>query len=256
MEIKEGRDFSREYATDSSDAFMINVEAVREMGIKHPIGKWVSAWQEKGHIIAILKDYHTQSLREPIKPIIMDVKEFEYFGVMLVKIIPGKTTEALESLSKVYKEINPRFAFAYQFIDQEYAKLYSSEMLISKLAILFAALAIGISCMGLLGLVMFSAEQRVKEISVRKILGASLSQIMALFSKDFLQLIGIAFLIASPLAWYAMYRWLNGFAYKNNMVWWIFFIAGGFAVLIALLTIGYQSLKAARANPVTSLRSE
>src|SRR5450432_820395 len=211
MEIKEGRDFSRAYATDSADAFMVNEEAVKEMGMKNPIGKWVSAWKKKGHIIAILKDYHTQSLRETIKPIVMDVKEYEYFGVIIVKTVPGKTTEALESLSKIYKEINPRFAFAYQFVDLEYAKLYSSEMLISKLTILFAVLAIGISCMGLFGLVMFSAEQRMKEISVRKVLGASLGQIMSLFSKDFLQLIFIAFLVASPLAWYAMYSWLNSF---------------------------------------------
>lgn len=256
MEIKEGRDFSRAHATDSADAFMVNEEAVREMGMKNPIGKWISAWKKKGHIIAILKDYHTQSLRETIKPIVMDVKEYEYFGVIIVKTVPGKTTEALESLSKIYKEINPRFAFAYQFVDLEYAKLYSSEMLISKLTILFAVLAIGISCMGLFGLVMFSAEQRMKEISVRKVLGASLGQIMSLFSKDFLQLIFIAFLVASPLAWYAMYSWLNSFAYKIDISWWMFAVAGLFAVMIALLTISYQSLKSALANPVTSLRSE
>jgi putative ABC transport system permease protein len=256
MEIKDGRDFSRAHATDSADAFMVNEEAVREMGLKNPIGKWISAWNKKGHIIAVLKDYHTQSLREPIKPVVMDVKEYEYFGVIIVKTVSGKTTEALESLSKVYKEINPRFAFAYQFADLEYAKLYSSEMLISKLTILFAALAIGISCMGLLGLVMFSAEQRMKEISVRKVLGASLSQIMSLFSKDFLQLILIAFLVASPLAWYAMFSWLKGFAYKIDISWWMFAVAGLFAVMIALLTISYQSLKSALTNPVTSLRSE
>jgi putative ABC transport system permease protein len=254
--VAEGRGFNRAYATDSADAFMVNEEAVKEMGMKNPVGKWISAWNKKGHIIGVLKDFHTQSLHEPIRPVILDVKEYEYFGVIMVKTEPGRTKEALASLEKVYKNINPNFAFAYQFADEEYAKLYSSEQLISRLSILFSVLAILISCMGLLGLVMFSAEQRVKEISMRKVLGASFSQIITLFSTDFIKLIVIAFCIAGPLAWFAMNNWLQDFAYKIPLSWWIFVLAGVAAIFIALLTIGMQALKAARTNPVDNLRGD
>jgi len=256
LEIVEGRDFSRLNAMDSPDAFMVNEEAVRRMGMKHPLGKWVSAWKKKGHIIAVLKDFHTQSLHEPIMPIMMDVKEYEDFGVIIARTQPGKTKEALASLAKVYKEINPNYPFDYQFIDEEYKKLYAGEAIISKLSVLFSTLAILISCLGLLGLVMFAAEQRVKEIGIRKVLGASLSQIISLFSRDFLQLIGIAFLIAAPLAWYFMHHWLQDFAYKIPLSWWIFVLAGASSVIIALLTMSYQAFRSARANPVKALRSE
>lgn len=256
LKIAEGRDFSRLNATDSANAFMVNEEAVRQMGLKDPLGKWVSAWKKRGHIIAVLKDYHTQSLHEPIKPIMLDVKEYEDFGVIMVRTQPGKTKEALASLAKVYKDINPNYPFAFQFVDEEYKKLYNSELIISQLSVLFATLAILISCLGLLGLVMFASEQRVKEIGIRKVLGASLGQIVALFSKDFLQLILLAFLIATPLAWYFLHQWLQDFAYKIPLSWWIFALAGGISVLIALLTMSYQAVRSAMANPVKSLRAE
>jgi putative ABC transport system permease protein len=256
LKVKEGRGFDNSYPTDSTDAFMVNEEAVKEMGLKDPIGKWISAWNKKGHIIGVLKDFHTQSLHEPIKPIIFDIKENEYFGVIIARTKPGMTREAITSLAALYQEINPHFAFAYQFADEEYAKLYSSEILISKLSILFSVLAILISCMGLLGLVMFSAEQRIKEISMRKVLGASLTQIITLFSTDFIKLIVIAFLFAGPLSWYAMNSWLQDFAYKLPLSWWIFAVAGITALLIALLTISIQAIKAARTNPIVNLRSE
>lgn len=256
LKVAEGRGFDSGHPTDSSDAFMVNEEAVKEMGIKDPIGKWISAWNKKGHIIGVLKDFHTQSLHEPIKPIVFDIKEYEYFGVIIVRTKPGMTREALASLASLYQEINPNFAFAYQFADQEYAKLYNSEMLISKLSVLFSVLAIIISCMGLLGLVMYSAEQRMKEIGMRKVLGASMPQIITLFSTDFMKLILIAFVIAGPLAWFAMNSWLQDFAYKLPLSWWIFALSGLIAILIALFTISLQAFKAAKTNPVVSLRSE
>ncbi len=256
LKITEGRDFSKNISTDSTDAFLVNEEAVKEMGMKNPIGKWVSAWQKKGHIIGILKDYHTHSLREPIKPVILDVKEYEYFGVIIVRTIPGKTKEALASLAKVYKEINPNYPFTYQFVDEEYKNLYSNELIIAKLSILFASLAILISCLGLLGLVMFSAEQRTKEIGIRKVLGASMGSIVALFSRDFLKLICIAFLIAAPFAWWVMNHWLLDFAYKIDLSWWIFALAAAISILITLLTVSQQAIKVAIANPVKSLRAE
>ncbi|MFT3934365.1 MAG: ABC transporter permease [Chitinophagaceae bacterium] len=256
LQVVEGRCFSKEIGSDSTDAFMINEEAVRQIGIKNPIGKWISAWQKKGHIIGVLKDFHTQSLREAIKPVVIDVKEYEYFGVIIARTKPGETKQALASLASVYKDINPNYPFTYEFVDEEYKRLYSSELVVSKLAVLFATLAISISCMGLLGLVMFSAEQRVKEIGIRKVLGASMAEIVSLFSKEFLSLILIAFLIAAPLGWLGMHKWLQNFAYKIDISWWIFVLAGGVAILTALLTVCYQSYKAAVANPVKSLRTE
>ncbi|WP_183560843.1 ABC transporter permease [Mucilaginibacter sp. SP1R1] len=256
LKIAYGRDFSPANVTDSTDAFMVNEEAVRQMGLKNPIGQWVSAWKKRGHIIAVLKDYHTQSLHEPIKPVMIDVKEGENFGVILVRTEAGKTKQALESLAATYKDINPDYPFAYQFVDQEYKKLYNSELIITQLSIVFAVVAIIISCLGLLGLVMFSAEQRTKEFGVRKVLGASLPQLTRLFASDFLQLIGIAFLIATPLGWYAMVKWLQSFAYRIDLSWWIFVLAGAISLLIALLTLSYEAVKTAMANPVKSLRAE
>jgi ABC-type antimicrobial peptide transport system permease subunit len=256
LQMAEGRDFSRTNPTDSTDAFLVNEEAVREMGLKNPIGKWVQAWKKRGHIIGVLKDYHTQSLHEPMKPILLDIKEGEYFGVIVARTEPGKTKEALESLAKVYKEINPNYPFSYQFVDQEYQKLYSNEFIVSTLSIVFAVVAIAISCLGLLGLVMFSAEQRIKEFGVRKVLGASLAQLMALFASDFLKLVGIAFLIAAPLGWYAMSSWLQDFAYRIDISWWVFLLAGMGSFMIALFTLSYEAFKTAVANPVKSLRSE
>ncbi len=256
LQITEGRDFSQTNPTDSTDAFMVNEEAVREMKMKHPIGQWVQAFFKRGHIIGVLKDYHTQSLHEPIKPIFLDVKEGIHFGVIVARIEPGKTKQALESLATVYKNINPNYPFTYQFVDQEYQKLYSSELIISTLSIVFAVVAIGISCLGLLGLVMFSAEQRIKEFGVRKVLGASLGQLVALFAADFVKLILVAFLIAAPLGWLAMRSWLEDFAYRIDLSWWIFILAGISSLAIALFTLSYEAFKTAVTNPVKSLRSE
>jgi ABC-type antimicrobial peptide transport system permease subunit len=256
LEVVEGRGFSKAFSTDSADAFMINEEAVRQMGIKDPIGKWVSAWSKKGKIIGILKDYHTHSLHEPIRPLILDVKEYEYFGVLLVRTEPGKTKEALASLEKVYKEVNPNYPLGYRFIDEEYGQLYSNEQVVTKLSNAFAMLAIIISCLGLLGLVMFSAEQRTREFGIRKVLGATLTNIVGLLSQDFLKLVFISFCIAAPLAGFFMHEWLQTFAYKIGLSWWIFVIAGATALFIALITICLQAVQSAVANPVKSLRSE
>ncbi len=256
LKVAEGRDFSKSFATDSADAFMINEEAAKQMGMKDPIGKWVSAWNKKGHIIGILKDYHTNTLREPIKPLIIDVKEYEYFGVIIVRLEPGKNKEALASLETVCKEINPNYPFAFQFLDQEYDKLYRNEQVMTKLTNLFALLGITISCLGLLGLVMFAAEQRTKEIGIRKVLGASVANIVNLLSKDFLILVFVSFLIAAPLAGYFMNQWLLGFAYKIELSWWIFIFAGTTVLVIALVTIAVQAIQSAVVNPVKSLKVE
>ena len=254
LRIDEGRDFSPLNGTDSSDGFLVNEEAVRRMGMKDPLGKMVSAWNKRGHIIGVLADYHTQSFREPILPVIVDVKEWEDFGVVIVRLKPGETKKAVAGLQTLYKAINPHYAFNLEFVDEAYKKLYNSEQLVSRLSTLFATLAIVISCLGLLGLVMFSAEQRTREIGIRKVLGASVGQVAYLFSVDFLRLIALAFLIAGPLGWFMMSAWLHDFAYRISLSWWIFALAGAGSVLIAALTVSYQAFRAATANPVRSLR--
>jgi len=256
LKVAEGRGFSRAVVTDSSDAFMINQEAVRQMGIENPIGKWVSAWDKKGRIIGILEDYHTASLHEKIKPVIVDVKENLNFGFILIRTRPGQTKEALAGLKTLYNKINPKRPFDFQFADSEYQALDKSEQVIAKLSTIFSVLAILISCLGLLGLAMFSAQQRIKEIAVRKVLGASIANIIGLFSKDIMKLIGFAFFVTAPVGWYLMNRWLQGFAYKIDLSWWIFGLAGLVAFLIAFLTLGSQSLKVAHSNPAESLRTE
>ncbi|MEJ0054355.1 MAG: permease prefix domain 2-containing transporter [Bacteroidota bacterium] len=255
LKLVEGRDFSRDFATDTS-AFMINEEALKQMGMKDPIGKWISAWGKKGHIIAVLKDYHTNSLHEPIRPLLVDVKEDLYFGIVVVRTEPGKTTEALASLEKAYHEINPDFPFAYQFVDEEFAKIYNNEQVMSKLSNVFAIVAIMISCLGLLGLVMFTAEQRTKEFGIRKVLGATVTNIAGLLSKDFIAIIAVSFLIAAPIAGYFMDQWLAEFAFRIELSWWIFALSGAGALFIALLTISVQAIQSALNNPVKSLRTE
>ncbi|RKN82896.1 ABC transporter permease [Ulvibacterium marinum] len=256
LKIAEGRGFSKKIASDSTDAFMVNREAVRQMGITDPLGKWVSAWDKRGRIIGILEDYHTASLHQRIKPVIVDVKENLNFGFVLIRTKPGKTKEALAQLKTLYAKINPLRPFDYQFADSEYQALYNNEQVVAKLSNIFSVFAIVISCLGLLGLAMFSAQQRVREIAVRKVLGASTTTIINLFSKDILRLVGFSFLIAAPIGWLVMDGWLEGFAYKINLSWWIFALTGLIAFGVAFLTISSQSLRVARANPANSLRSE
>ena len=256
LEIVEGRDFSKAITTDSADAFIVNEEAVRQMGMNDPIGKRISAWDKGGHIIGVLKDYHTQSLHQPIKPIIIDVKEYEYFGVILIRTKAGETETALASLEKVYQELNPKYPFEYQFIDQEYQALYKSEQVISKLSNVFALLSILVSCLGLLGLAMFSAERRLKEISIRKVLGANISNILILLFRDFIFLIGLSIFIAIPISWLVMSNWLQSFAYRIDLSWGIFAITGLAVVFIGFCTICSQSLKVAFVNPVKALKNE
>ena len=256
LTIVEGRDFSKSVATDSADAFLVNEEAVREMGFKDPIGRWVQAWKKRGHIVGVIKDYNTNSLHEKIRPLIMDVKEYEYWGIILFRLEPGKTREGIASIEKVCREVNPNFPVAIEFMNDEYNKLYKSEVVITKLTNLFALLGISISCLGLLGLVMFAAEQRTKEIGVRKVLGASAGNIINLLSRDFLKLVLLSFVIAAPIAGYLMLHWLRSFAYRISLSWWIFALAGGAVMLISFLTIAAQTIQASRVNPVKSLKAE
>ncbi|GAB3774200.1 ABC transporter permease [Spirosoma horti] len=255
LTLKDGRDFSKDFGTDTL-GFLINETALAKIGYKNPIGKPLDWGGNKGHIIGVLKDFHFNSMRQAIEPLIIRLDRRPQWGTILVRAEAGKTQEAIASLEKVCKELNPLTPFTYQFSDQEYAKLYRSEQVVSQLATYFAILAIFISCLGLFGLAAFTAEQRTKEIGVRKVLGASVTSVVALLSRDFLKLVLIAIVLASPLAWYAMNQWLESFMYKIDLSWWMFALAGLLAVGIALLTVSFQSIKAALMNPVKSLRSE
>jgi putative ABC transport system permease protein len=255
LKMVTGRDFSKDFGTDSI-GYILNEAALKRTGYTEPIGKPFTMWGNKGKIIGIVRDFHFSSLHEQIKPLVLQYGEKWGNGNILVRTLPGKTREALTSLETLAKQLNPNFQFTYTFSDDEYNKLYNSEQIVGKLSDAFAFLAIFISCMGLLGLAMFTAEQRVKEIGIRKVLGASVTSLFALLSAEFLWLVFIALVIASPIAWYAMNSWLRGFAYHTPVEWWVFAISGGLIILIALLTVSFQAVKAALINPIKSLRSE
>lgn len=255
LKMLSGRDFSKDFVTDSV-GYIINEAALKRVGYKDPVGQPFTMWGKKGKIIGIVKDFHFNSLHEQIKPLIIHYGEKDGYGTAVIRTRPGRTKEALASLEVLCKQLNPNFQFTYFFSDEQYKKLYNNEQIVSKLSNSFAFLAIFISCLGLLGLAMFTAEQRVKEIGIRKVLGASVASLFTLLSREFLILVFIALLVASPLAWYFADKWLTNFAYRTPIQWWIFVLSGVIAILITLLTVSFQSAKAALMNPVKSLRSE
>ncbi len=255
IKLKDGRDFSPTFSTDTSN-YIINEEAAKKMGMKDPVGKEMTMWGRKGTIVGLVKSFHINTLHESIPPLILNMQRGENWGQIIVRTNPGQTKEAIASMEKAYKKFNPRFPFEYKFTDQEFAAQYKGENVVSKLANYFAFLAIFISCLGLFGLAMFTAEQRTKEIGVRKVLGASVVSITTMLSKDFLKLVLISAVIAFPLAWYLMKNWLQKYQYRIEIEWWFFLLAGIVAALIALLTVSYQSIKAALMNPIKSLKTE
>lgn len=249
-----GRDFSQNFGTDSSN-YLINEAAAKRIGYKDPVGQPLTFWSKPGKIVGLIEDFHFNSLHTPITPLIIRLAG-EYYGNILIRTQPGQTKVALAGIEKIYKKLNPKFPFAYSFVDNEYQKIYRGETVVGTLSSIFALLAIFIACLGLFGLAAFTAEQRVKEIGVRKVLGASVASIVSLLSKDFVKLVLIAIVIASPIAWYVMNQWLQNFAYKIDIDWWVFAFAGLLSLAVALLTISYQSIKAGLMNPVKSLKSE
>ena len=254
MRLLSGRDFSKDFPSDTAN-YILNETAVKATGYKEPIGQPFTLFGRPGKIVGTVKDFHFHSMHEQIGPMVLRAGENVPGGV-LVRTKPGKTREALASLERLSKQLNPAFPPTFYFVDEEYQRLYNNEQIINKLSNAFAFLAIFISCLGLLGLAMFTAEQRIKEIGVRKVLGASVRSLFGLMSKEFLLLVIIALVIATPVTWYAMNNWLRGFAYRAPLQWWIFVISGGLIILIALATVSFQAIKAALVNPIKSLRSE
>ncbi len=258
LNLAAGRGFSNAFATDSSAAVILNEAAVRQLGyadVSDVIGKPYAMWGATGTVIGVARDFHVQTLREDVHPLALhiDPSSARYLSL---KITTNDWPGVLDDLEAQWTTLVPHRPFDYQFLDEAFEAQYQAEERFGRVFTTFAALAIGIACLGLLGLIAFMAHQRRKEIGVRKVLGASVPSIVALLAKDFLWLVGIAFVVATPVAYVGMQRWLDDFAYHINLPLWVFVLAGGLALGIALLTISYQSIKAALADPVKSLRYE
>ncbi|KIC96016.1 ABC transporter permease [Flavihumibacter solisilvae] len=254
-EILQGRDFSREFATDSL-AFILNESAVKFIGFKEPIGK-VLKWEDKPYIVVgVVKDMLVESPYEPVRAAMFHVSP-EQGNVLTMRVNPALAPGvAKERIENTFKKYDPASVFQFDFVDEEFNRKFGEEERIGKLATSFAVLAIFISCLGLFGLASFVAEQRTKEIGIRKVLGASVTNLWQLLSKQFLVLVGISLFIAGPLSWYFMHNWLQHYTYRTSLSWWIFIAAGAGALIITLLTVSFQAIKAALINPVKSLRTE
>ena len=253
-----GRPFSRQFMMDTTNSMILNEAAVKMFGYRSPqqaIGKKFSQWERQGTIIGVVKDFHFRSLQEVIKPLSIRI-EPTACDLLSVNIDGHHIPATIEAIERKWKELLPDKPFSYFFLDEFFDKQYRAEDRFGKLFLYFAALAILISCLGLMGLASYSTVQRTKEIGVRKIVGASVGQIVFLLSRDFLQLVLLAFVVSAPIAWWLIEGWLKGFAYRIPVYWWIFAMAGLLAVVIAVLTVSFQAIKAALANPVDSLRSE
>jgi putative ABC transport system permease protein len=262
VRVVAGRNFSRAYGTDTTN-FILNEAAVSAIGWKSPgeaVGKDFKYGQFKGKIIGVIGDFHFESLHQKIVPIILlnpaTTADQSFFNNLSVKISGNNINGTLATIEKTWKKFLPEIPYQYTFLDENFAKLYESEQRQGTLFTVFACIAIFIACLGLFGLSAFSISQRVKEIGVRIVLGAKVNSIVTLLSKDFLKLVLIAAIIAFPVAWYVMTHWLEDFAYRINIHWWVFILSAILAVLVALGTVSFHAIKAALANPVTSLRSE
>ncbi len=254
VEMTGGRSFSRAFGSDSS-AIIFNEAAIALMGINDPIGTTVNLWGKDRQIIGVVKDFHFESLHEAVKPIFIKL-EGDLTMTVIARLEAGKEQETLAQLHSFYQTFNPGYSFDYRFVDADYQALYAAEQRVSTLSKYFAGLAILISCLGLFGLAAFTAERRMKEIGIRKILGASDFSIVRLLSGDFTRMVLVAIVIALPVSYLLAWQWLQGFAYSIPLQWWYFAGAGLTALLIAWFTVGLQTVKAARVNPADCLRDE
>ena len=258
LTLLQGRDIDvKNYPTDSS-AVLLNEAAAKVMGFQEPVGKIINPQDNGGwHIIGVVKNFILQTPYDPIKPMIIRGPKADWFNVIHVKFSGAMPiSQSLSGMEKVFKQYNPDYPFEYYFVDEKYAAKFSSEQTTATLTAFFAGLTIFISCLGLFGLAAYMAESRIKEIGVRKVLGATVANITVMLSQDFIRLVIIAIVMATPVAWWAMNRWLSGYSYHTDISWWIFLVAGFAAIVIALGTVSFQAIKAALANPVKSLRNE
>lgn len=258
MILIEGRDINlRDFATDSS-AMLINESALKIMKLKNPIGQLITDGDNnKYHVIGVIKDFILESPFQPTRPMLISGTSASWFNVIHYKLIASNpVADNLKKAEIIFKKYNPEYPFEYQFVDEEYSLKFKTEQKMGSMASLFAGLTIFISCLGLFGLATYMAENRIKEIGVRKVLGASVAGITALLSKDFLKLVMYSFIVACPVAWWLMRQWLAQYPYRVDIHWTVFLIAGLMSILISVLSVSYQSIKAAIANPAKSLRTE
>ncbi|HRI21827.1 MAG TPA: FtsX-like permease family protein, partial [Panacibacter sp.] len=257
LQLVQGRDFDPgKYLTDSN-AMMINESALKVFKFKNPLGQIVTDNGQQWHIVGVFKDFILESPYEPTKPMLVYGLNSNWYSVIQMKLNDKNTTaQNLKTAETIFKKYNPQYPFEYKFVDKEYGKKFEDEKRTGILAGLFAGLTIFISCLGLFGLATYMAENRIKEIGVRKVLGASVGGIAALLSIDFIKLVFISFVVAAPISYWAMHTWLLDYNYRVPIQWWVFALAGLLSLLIAIITVSFQAIKAAIANPVRSLRSE
>ena len=258
LELVAGRSYSRDFPSDSSKALVINEAAAKQYGYRNPadaLGKKFNQWGREGQIIGVVKDFNYTSLHRVIEPLTLPLAPFES-RYLTLKVKSENMVKTVEEVKAIWSKLAPHRPFLYSFLDEDFNRQYQSDFIFRKLFTTFSCLAIFIACLGLLGLATYTAQQRTKEIGIRKVLGAEVGNIVTLLSKDFIKLVIVSILLATPISWYYMNQWLEGFAYRMVIQPWIFVLAGLAAVAIAVFTISFQSLRSARMNPVTSLRSE
>lgn len=262
MKMATGRNFSKDMPTDSAGV-VINQAAAKFLGFKDPVNSIIyrsmgsqhdMAHMKQYRILGVVKDFNFNSLHENVTPVILTLAEDN--GGLSIRVNTNNLTSLLAQITSVWKELNPNVQVNYSFMDQDFDATYRTEQRTGQLFIIFTTLAIVIACLGLFGLAAYAAEQRTKEIGIRKVLGASVTAIASMLSIDFVKLVGFSILIASPIAWYLMNKWLQDFAYRISIQWWVLVLAGAAALLIAIITVSFQSIKAAIANPVDSLKNE
>lgn len=255
-ELVEGRDIDIHQFPSDSSAILLNETAVRKMRLENPLGMVISDGDDKYTVVGVIKDFIYESPYDPVNPLMVFGPSY-WFSVLHIRMNPSQpVSENIASIQGIIEEFNPDFPFEYHFVDEQYARKFDDTRRTASLSMLFTILTILISCLGLFGLSTYMAANRIKEIGVRKVLGASVGSISMLLSKDFLKLVGIAFLLSVPVAWYAMDQWLQNYQYSVGVEWWVFVVTGMMTMLIALLTVGFQSIKAALTNPARTLKSE
>ncbi|HEV8508431.1 MAG TPA: FtsX-like permease family protein, partial [Chitinophagaceae bacterium] len=245
--------------SDTAREFLVSQLLVKNLGIKDPedvLNKNINLWGfMNGRIVGVVKDYNSRSFRRDLAPVLITTSK-NFYNEAGIKFATVDASSAMRSIEKIWSRTFPEFVFEYKFLDDKIESFYKQENQLSNLYKIFAVIAIFLSCLGLYGLASFMAVQRIKEVGIRKVLGATVSSVVYLFSKEFIILIGIAFAIATPIAWYFMHKWLQDYAYRIKISWWLFIVGGIASIAIALITVSFQAIKAAVANPVKSLRTE
>ena len=252
--LVKGEDFI-DFGDRDTTTYIVNEAMVQAFGWENPIGMHLQTWGTSGTIVGVVENFNFRSVHHEITPLIL-VNQPKFTNFMYIETKPGEDAAVLAGLEKIHKQFAPAFPFKYKFLDEQYAQLYANEKHTGMLAGWFAIIAVLLSCLGLLGLIAFLAEQKSKEIGIRKVLGASIGNIIQLLSKEFVQLIILAIVIGIPVAWYFLNKWLGGFAYATTLSWYTVLLSVGILFIMMILTIGFQSVRAATGNPVEVLKNE